>query len=153
MALAYPWEVYPADFIQSVRACVAGHYSAAQLDAFDEAARFNLAQLISKGATFSLDAVLEKLRGLPEDAMFYGAGNNMEMLLQAFGYAGLTFAYAIWDANAEKIGVLKGCPVSAPDFETDVRPGRIAVITLSNQVVVDLIAEKLRGCGWEILTL
>jgi hypothetical protein len=95
--------------------------------------------------------LLEKLRTLPADTVFYGAGNNMKTIIAYYNSVGKPFEYEIWDINAEKTKQLYGRKVSLPDFETKVEGNRNIVITIYDKAIAQELARKLRSLGWNVL--
>jgi len=99
----------------------------------------------------SLNYFIDKIRKLPGKVTFYGAGNNMEKILQMYEYADLTFNYDIWDINAERISQLKGHKVYLPDFLKKISYDRTMVITLGDKAIAEDVTDKLSALGWNVI--
>lgn len=82
--------------------------------------------------------------------IFYGAGRNMEALLDFFDACGIPFDYPIWDRNADNIKSIKGHKVQLPKYEK--ADGVKAIITISDDFNRDEVANKLSQNGFEVLT-
>jgi hypothetical protein len=147
--LLLPWECYPQKYIGSVRNLLAKHYSDKNMRSFDKGEEINRAWLESDKKTFS-PALLDFAKVRTESIVFYGAGRNMKHFLKKISDFGVRFDFRIWDADHENIREIIGKEVTAPDFETPAEKGAKAVITISNQGVVDLIGPKLENAGYEV---
>ncbi|MDR1134934.1 MAG: class I SAM-dependent methyltransferase [Clostridiales Family XIII bacterium] len=131
-ALHIPWEYYPVDDMLNIRALLSKHYDNDCLRIFDNAERVNLAWHFSSGKTYSLDRLARIARELPDDTVFYGAGENMRYILNMYRLFKMEFNYTIWDTNHANIRDINGICVSAPDFDLHSETCGAMVITIGN---------------------
>ena len=151
MSLMLPWEIFPFDDIQNVRNCLKRNYPTDLLDIFDEAVRLNFAWTVSNGRSFSIDRQKTKILDLPENAVFYGAGQNMKKILCLYDAVGIQFNHEIWDINAGKIGRILGHEISYPDFDTRKSEKRTLVITISDKQIANSVSDRFHTLGWNVI--
>jgi len=148
--LYLPWEHYPFQYLDTVRALIALHYSAENLEKFNEARGQNGAWLFSGKKTYSA----EKLRVLYAEkfaipTIFYGAGYHMRIFLGWLHELGIHFKAKIWDIAAETIGEINGVEIKSPDFKTKVTSS-VAVITIEDAGIAASVRTKLESLGYKV---
>jgi len=152
MSLFIPWETLPfSQDVITIQNCIEKHYEAQMLLDFKDAVIQNFAWVLSEGHTFSLAELRYKLRALPNDTVFYGAGGNMMNILNSYEVIEEPFDYEIWDINAEKIKQVKGYTVKNPEFATWTNSNRTLVITIDNKSIADAVADEARSFGWRVI--
>ena len=147
IALSIPWELYPVDDIANIRKFLYKYYCKENLVLFDEAEGANLAYKISGGATHSIAKLSSVLKKLSKASIFYGAGQNMRLLLRLYSLCEIEFNYPIWDKNAAKVNQIKKYPVTFPDLDTHVT-GITAIITVTDNAVATLLNKQLEELGY-----
>jgi hypothetical protein len=80
--------------------------------------------------------------------IFYGAGQNMRVILEKFEHHGIIFNYPIWDINAGEIQNINGHAVTLPDFYTLVS-GESVIITISDPNVSAKVKTQLENLGYD----
>ena len=154
-SLMLPWEIVTDD-VEKVGEFISKHYSAELLAYYQKAVglqkRIPFIRQIGGLLLKVLPDVIEfdNWHRLGGDLIFYGAGNNMRYLLETGQELGWRFEYAIWDIDAERIGEICGCPVSAPDFETPAKPGHRVVITIVDYQLSLQVRNRLERLGYRV---
>jgi len=100
------------------------------------------------GVTISLHKLGSKLRDLPSNTVFYGAGRNMSWIIELFDTLDIRFCHEIWDINAEDIVKLKGHKVSLPDFDKVSTP---LMITVGDKNIATAVSNKLSAVGFDVI--
>jgi len=154
-SLLLAWEMVPND-LEKVSAFIDKHYPAnlgsLYYRAVDLQKQIPFIKQIG-GFMLTLKPELTAFDGwyrLGDGVIFYGAGRNMRYLLEIGQELGWCFEYQIWDINAERIGAINGCPVSAPDFETPARSGERIVITVDDKQVFSQVRGQLVRLGYRV---
>ncbi|MCH5186673.1 MAG: class I SAM-dependent methyltransferase, partial [Oscillospiraceae bacterium] len=131
-SLYLPWEMsIEQKTYLSVRTLVSEYYPSSYVDVYDEAVRINRSMATAKKCgVLSLETVWETL---PEDVIFYGAGANMNMIIDSLYDLDLKFDYEIWDQRAEKIKEIRGHKVDLPKREKSSKEGRYMIVTVLNK--------------------
>jgi hypothetical protein len=152
-ALGLQWKLYPRDYIKPVRRLIETHYSADNLEIFDEAYSLWSVGYYTEGRTGSLPYIKRAIQSkIADNMVFYGAGANMERVLNLFELCGIPFNYPIWDKDTVA-GVGKtvlGHKAVTPDFETKVTDAK-AVITIDNKEEAFYVAVCLRRLGYDVI--
>ena len=97
---------------------------------------------------FTFSELKSMLSKPPSNAVFYGAGHNMALVLDLCKAMGLVFSYDIWDINAENIVDLKGHKVVMPNFQSFVTGNPTMIVTIGKMDVASNIVNQFSALGW-----
>ena len=149
-SLYLPWEMsIEQKTYLSVRTLVSEYYPSSYVDVYDEAVRINRSMATAKKCgVLSLETVWETL---PEDVIFYGAGANMNMIIDSLYDLDLKFDYEIWDQRAEKIKEIRGHKVDLPKREKSSKEGRYMIVTVLNKDIYEEIKEQYSALGYKVV--
>lgn len=145
-SLYFPWEHDINDsIISTVRVIVEKYYDKEMLALFDEAVKMNKEMLAER-------VVPEiSINKLPEDTIFYGAGNNMKKILLKLEDDNLEFKHQIWDANADEIKTIGTQKVLRPDLDTKAKKNQIMIVTISSEDVFTEVKNKFEKLGYIVV--
>jgi len=150
-SLMLTWEVYP-DSADVVSTLISNNYDIELTELFRKAVEYNKTWHKTGFVTYSEERVIkayQKWQGKP--VVFYGGGQNMQKIIDSFDQYGVRFNFPIWDISAKSINYVRKHKVSAPDFETIVPYGSIAVITIQKKHIFTSVKKRLEDIGFIVM--
>jgi predicted O-methyltransferase YrrM len=150
-ALLQPWELYPGEYIESIRSHLRKYYPSELTAKLDTACELNKIWIVSGKRTFDIAhmrKLYESIYSTP--TIFYGAGIYMRRFISLCKEYRLPFKGKIWDRNADQIIRICGCDVVTPDFTAVNTSNTKIIIMMENMKVAREIAAQLEQLGYTV---